>query len=161
MRWTITQRSVMPSAPTWVAHLEVGGRADEVVGEGDLGAPGPPGVVHDGLVGRGSVPVTVTVLVGAVQVGGVLAGHDSPKPRPFHLGQVADQAEQRHGRGGMERRASCSGSSPAHFISSVSRYGRRNSSSVGRSSTGSTSVSRGSSSGSTHMSGLTVAAAQR
>jgi 3-oxoacyl-[acyl-carrier protein] reductase len=43
----------------------------------------------------------------------------------LHVGHVADQAEQGHGEGGIERRASCSASRPAHFSSSASRQARR------------------------------------
>jgi len=61
--------------------------------------------------------------------------------------------------GGTDLVAICSRLSPAHFISNLRRYARRYSIRFERSVTWSpASLSRGSSLGSTHMSGRTVAA---
>ncbi len=65
------------------------------VGELHLGPPLPPGVVHDRRVGDRTVPVAVAVLVGAVQLGRVVAGHH-PAEVPLLLGQVPHQPEQGH-----------------------------------------------------------------
>ena len=78
-----------------VSGAQVGNSGHELVGELYLGPPLPPGVLHDCRVGDRAVPVAVTVLVGAIQLRRVLAGHD-PAKVSLLLGQVSHQPEQGH-----------------------------------------------------------------
>jgi hypothetical protein len=77
---------------------------DELVGEGDLLAPGRPRLLDDLVVGDGAVEVAVRVVGVLVTLALVLAGEPGAEPGALHLGHVPDQAEQGEG-GGLHRPA--------------------------------------------------------
>ncbi len=72
---------------------------DELLGERHLATPGLPRFGDHVLVVDGAVEVTSGVVLGDVEPRGVAARHGDPEPDLLHLGQVAQQPEQRQGRG--------------------------------------------------------------
>ena len=108
--WTSTERSDARAVPVDALDAEVGGIGGELLREGDLVAPGAPGVVHDRWVSDRVEPVTVRYVLRPVQRGRAGLRHRPPEPVAFHVGHVTDQTEQGHLRAqrqGLPSRSVC------------------------------------------------------
>lgn len=72
---------------------------DEGVGERHLGAPCLPGLGHNDGIGHRAVEVAVGLGRRGEARWRVLTGEDLTEPAAFHVGKMADEAEQREGGG--------------------------------------------------------------
>src|SRR3984885_8257605 len=75
---------------------QVGRAGDELLCEGDLLPPGPPGVGHHCRISHRPRPVSVLGIIRPVQRRRVGPRHYPPEPVALHVGHMADQAAQGH-----------------------------------------------------------------
>ena len=70
------------------------GLVGELLGKGNLVTPCGPRLIDNGLIGHGTVEVTIWLGLGLIAIRYVLPREPLPEPLAFDLGQMSHEAEQ-------------------------------------------------------------------